>query len=243
MESDRNDHGEPPPFVKWLMWLFRKDTWIKHPLIAPVALIIAVSFTSSAIFAVYRLIPVESANVIPTNAVPIEYTSRLGISIVLSNNSDLPESITGIQLALAQSKGLPRGDMSFQMYTISGEVDYGGSVSGSAETHYEQLPDDSVSFRVEGYLNVTANGWGLHFDVPVQEEIDGNGHFRIVLLLPDSMDLRSPWSDYFSGDSEKVFQLKRLLSNAGPMAIRVTASYGEDKTGTYKGEIEFPTSN
>ena len=48
-----NESGEPPPFVKWLIWLFRKETWREHRFPAFVATIIVVAVSCSAMYGVY----------------------------------------------------------------------------------------------------------------------------------------------------------------------------------------------
>jgi hypothetical protein len=223
---------------------------------AVVASIVGGAFVLLAAF-IGLLVPIVShylgrySNVVPTKAVPVTITSRSGVSIVLSNKSEIPESLTNVQITLSQT-GSRTMIAGYRTYLISGEVDYAGSISGSAETLYDQLPDASVSFPVDGHVKVwSTGGWQLQIDVPVQEEIDGNGHFFIVLLLPDSMDVPSKsWllgarnlGDYVSGESEKVFHLKRFLSDVGPMAIEVKIIYGEEQTGTYKSVIKFQTSD
>lgn len=59
MTSEYKDHGEPPSFAKWLVWLFRKDTWKKQPYVALVASIIATSVALSAFYGAYQRISQE----------------------------------------------------------------------------------------------------------------------------------------------------------------------------------------
>jgi hypothetical protein len=33
-------HAEPPPIAKWIMWVFQKETWKYHPIIALIVVVI-----------------------------------------------------------------------------------------------------------------------------------------------------------------------------------------------------------
>lgn len=57
MTSNGNEHGEPPAFARWLIWLFRKETWKAQPFIASIGSIIAVSAVCSGLYGFYCLIP------------------------------------------------------------------------------------------------------------------------------------------------------------------------------------------
>jgi len=57
MISKDKDHGEPPSLAKWLIWLFRKDTWKQQPFVASVASIIVILAVYSAFYGVYQRIP------------------------------------------------------------------------------------------------------------------------------------------------------------------------------------------
>lgn len=57
MTSDGNTHGEPPAFAKWLIWLFRKETWKERPFIASIGSIVAICAVCSTLYGVYRLFP------------------------------------------------------------------------------------------------------------------------------------------------------------------------------------------
>ena len=45
-----SQQGEPPPFVQWILWVFRKDTWAKHPFPALITVLIIIA----TIYAVIR---------------------------------------------------------------------------------------------------------------------------------------------------------------------------------------------
>lgn len=47
------DHGEPPIFVKWLIWLLRKDTWKEHPFLAPIGAVIVVFIGLGAVYGMF----------------------------------------------------------------------------------------------------------------------------------------------------------------------------------------------
>ena len=47
MPEDYKDHSQPPAIIQWLMWMFQKSTWRKHPCFAALALIIV-------LFAIYE---------------------------------------------------------------------------------------------------------------------------------------------------------------------------------------------
>ncbi|HBE71351.1 MAG TPA: hypothetical protein DDW52_24660, partial [Planctomycetaceae bacterium] len=40
-DDNEKDHGEPPEFAKWLIWLFRPMTWKNQPIIAIIVTVIA----------------------------------------------------------------------------------------------------------------------------------------------------------------------------------------------------------
>ena len=60
MNTSKNEQGEPPAFAKWLIWLFRRDTWATRPFIASVASIIALSTLLSSIYGGYRFLVEEN---------------------------------------------------------------------------------------------------------------------------------------------------------------------------------------
>ena len=51
-----NDNGEPPEFVKWLIWLLDKENWQRQPLVATVATVIVVSVAVTAFYNIYQQI-------------------------------------------------------------------------------------------------------------------------------------------------------------------------------------------
>ena len=55
MDEEQKDHAEPPAFAKWLMWLVRKETWTRQPVIATVATIIVVSISFTSVYSLYKL--------------------------------------------------------------------------------------------------------------------------------------------------------------------------------------------
>lgn len=57
MSEKPKDHGEPPSFAKWLIWLLRKDTWVEQPVIALVATIIVVCAAGSGVYGIFKLMP------------------------------------------------------------------------------------------------------------------------------------------------------------------------------------------
>ena len=49
-DLDDSRHGEPPKFVKWLIWLFRMETWKKHRFIAPIGAFTILMIGGGALF-------------------------------------------------------------------------------------------------------------------------------------------------------------------------------------------------
>lgn len=45
-----NSHGEPPTFIKWLMWIFHKHTWQNHPILAAIAVVFILGTAVVGIF-------------------------------------------------------------------------------------------------------------------------------------------------------------------------------------------------
>ena len=69
-QPNQRDHGEPPGFVKNLMWLFRKRTWKEHPMPAAVALVIMIS---GALVAISQIINKELPDESPETELLKEY--------------------------------------------------------------------------------------------------------------------------------------------------------------------------
>ena len=69
-QPNQRDHGEPPGFVKNLMWLFRKRTWKEHPMPAAVALVIMISV---ALVAISQIINKELPDESPETELLKEY--------------------------------------------------------------------------------------------------------------------------------------------------------------------------
>ena len=95
MASNSIDHGEPPTFAKWLIWLFRKETWKEHPFIAAVAMIIVVGVMGTAIYSVYKSIPQRTTENEPVAVpvVPIEMPDPAPQKVVVLMDSTLPEVV------------------------------------------------------------------------------------------------------------------------------------------------------
>jgi NitT/TauT family transport system substrate-binding protein len=53
----RPEHADPPSFAKWLMWIFRRQTWRDHPIIAIIASVITLSTALTAAWGLVGLIP------------------------------------------------------------------------------------------------------------------------------------------------------------------------------------------
>ena len=102
MANERKDHGEPPTFAKWLIWLLQKDTWTEYPVIATVATIIAVSIAATGIHGVIKLLPTEDI-VEPVEKSPVD-TDR---KVVVLMDSTLPEVVYDPQ---TQSNGGTNAD-------------------------------------------------------------------------------------------------------------------------------------
>lgn len=57
MPNNTKNQGEPPDFVKWLIWLKQDDIWKKRPLIAVIAALIMLSVVISAACSLLRMVP------------------------------------------------------------------------------------------------------------------------------------------------------------------------------------------
>ena len=100
------DQGEPPQFAKWLIWLFRKDTWKEHPIIASISAIIVVFVGIGAVYTFYTLTsspatdkrPVEGGHRAMTSPAPLLPSSPIDVSdmgtVVPLGKNDCPPSRT-----------------------------------------------------------------------------------------------------------------------------------------------------
>ena len=93
MTIEDTHHAEPPSFVKWLLWLFRKETWKRYPVVASFASVIVISAVGSALYGIYDLFPKDDAvrpkkPHLSLNAVRFLEENPDKIDVLLSNSGD-----------------------------------------------------------------------------------------------------------------------------------------------------------
>jgi hypothetical protein len=227
----------------WIDESVQVPAYTRKTKVAAVALVVL--SLVPAVFAGYKT-AFPNKHVVTTSVVPVTIKSNSGVSVSITNRSNLPESLSEIRLTLSQT-GIPIQTAGWRTYSIAGSIDSNGLVVGSAETQYPQS-ETFIKYSVKGQMKRwNGGGWQLEIEVPLREEIDGNGHSFIALLLPDSMDVTSESNygglvdlgDYLTGDSRNVFQLKRFLTESEKMRVDVTLTYGDGESSTYKGVIDF----
>ena len=84
MSEKPKDHGEPPGPVKWLIWLFRRQTWADHPVIASVAVVLVVCATVTGAFGLLNL---------GENDTKAQAVEKPELQLVVLMDSTLPEVV------------------------------------------------------------------------------------------------------------------------------------------------------
>lgn len=175
--------------------------------------------------------------------------SQIAIDILLRNNADVPESVTGLELTLWQT-GPPLKMIGRTIYELRAKFhDDTGQIEGQVTDFSEASSDLMITHPVTGKLVVHDRGdWSVRFTLPLREELKANGHRSVLVVFPESMEVtgtsigilnRLLGKTHTLSQSNKALDLTKFLKARGQLGIKLKVTYGEGDTDTYKGTITF----
>jgi len=224
---------------------------IRAAIIVGVSAVFASSITLMGTFSGQILREFQEVRVVEIR--PATVTSNPTTEIVLWNKSDITMPVTSVELSLAQA-GLHLADGGASIYELHGAITSysvnSGIIAGTILKSGQLQKTPEIKNPLAGsWTTWRVGGWKLILEMPVTEEIPSHGARTIVLILPETLEVRrnQPFNqlfdkilieDFVSKDNRKFF-LSSFLQYVGPIGISAEVVFADKKTSTYQGEILF----